>query len=233
MMNAVLSAGPGAPEIHVYNVHFECFTGISGRLGMMHDLVSYVNSSIPQTGADIADANGGVDTRHLLVFGDMNTLAHSIARLSPLFCTDWYRITSLFVTEPEFWYKYLFPTMSSWTDPFDPAADYTISNHLGFMRAKVDWTFVNQFHIKKYWMLNNDFSASDHKLLALDLDIPSQKSSLDTTDANSNATRAKSYIESRIKTIDASIRNRKIKEKKNLNYLNYNQIIKRKKTSTI
>ncbi|OMJ22975.1 hypothetical protein AYI70_g2543 [Smittium culicis] len=135
-----------------------CFTGIKGRYGMLQDLLSFVDSF---------DFRG-----HKLIFGDMNTIAHSIARFSPLFCNDIYRLKSLFVSEPEFWTKYYLPASRlarRWIEPFDPSDDYTISNHLGLMRAKVDYTFVDNFAVVDKAMLNADFDLSDHKLLLLKL----------------------------------------------------------------
>lgn len=43
-----------------------------------------------------------------LVFGDLNTMAHSIARFSPKFCCDRYRWQSLGFSEAEWWWKHLF-----------------------------------------------------------------------------------------------------------------------------
>ncbi|PVV01437.1 hypothetical protein BB560_004141 [Smittium megazygosporum] len=179
ILSAKIKPWMDKPEVLVYNTHFECFTGVSGRIGQFSDLVQMSfkeKESFP----------------HQLVFGDMNTFAHSIARLSPKYCCDMYRFRSIFLSEPEFWYLKIFGkngllkqnkteeyTLYEKTlhlyDPYDPISDYTIENHMGLMKAKVDWTFVSGFNVNSFCTLNDHFLFSDHKLLCLDLTLGDPK----------------------------------------------------------
>ncbi|KAJ2721325.1 hypothetical protein GGI07_004052 [Coemansia sp. Benny D115] len=175
---------PARPPLLVYSAHFECFTGITGRLGQLCDLMldsSRAASRLP----------------HQLVFGDFNTFAHSIARLSPRYANGWYRFRSLGLSEPEWWLEHVLSWYADdgrvnarladegaefspdilraavnpgWWDPFDAVKDITISNHLGFMTAKADWAFVRQMRVIGHWMENRDFAASDHRCLVLEVE---------------------------------------------------------------
>ncbi|KAJ1675974.1 hypothetical protein EV182_000187, partial [Spiromyces aspiralis] len=181
---------PGRSPLLVYSAHFECFCGISGRVGQLADLIKDSRAMAEKF-------------PHQLVFGDFNTIGHSLARLSPIFCTDRYRWGSLGMSEPEWWYHHILSWYASdgpknlllqhqplphgvsstddwllkntvnpeWWDPFDVRKDVTISNHLGWMQAKADWTFVRQMVVLKHWMGNEDYAMSDHKCLNLYVDF--------------------------------------------------------------
>ncbi|PKY39399.1 hypothetical protein RhiirA4_538071 [Rhizophagus irregularis] len=86
---------PFGPPILCYCVHLEVFSGIIGRISQFSDI--------------LLDSTSNIQTHpYQLIFGDLNTLGHSIARLSPKFCRDRYRILSLGITESEWWDKNLF-----------------------------------------------------------------------------------------------------------------------------
>ncbi|KAI8324739.1 hypothetical protein GQ54DRAFT_46608 [Martensiomyces pterosporus] len=177
---------PKRPAVLAYSAHFECFTGIAGRAGQLSDLLLDSSSSVPKL-------------PHQIVFGDFNTFAHSLARLSPKYASGWYRFRTIGLTEPEWWVKNIlswYPedgainrrledqglpddlrfssdvlraaTNPGWWDPFDVMKDITISNHAGWMTAKVDWAFVRQFRVVRHWMENRGFSASDHRCLVVE-----------------------------------------------------------------
>ncbi|KAJ2713746.1 hypothetical protein H4R19_002091 [Coemansia spiralis] len=181
-------AVPKRPAVLAYSAHFECFTGIAGRVGQLCDLLQ---DSRAQAAA----------LPHQLVFGDFNTFAHSLARLSPKYAQGWYRFRSLGMSEPEWWVHNILSWYASdgsvnqrlrneapsgaqafsgaelraavnpgWWDPFDAVRDITISNHAGWMTAKADWAFVRQFRVVNHWMVNRDFAASDHRCLVLEVD---------------------------------------------------------------
>ncbi|RIA97942.1 Endonuclease/exonuclease/phosphatase [Glomus cerebriforme] len=83
------------PPILCYCVHLEVFCGIIGRISQFSDI--------------LLDSISNVQTHpYQLIFGDLNTMGHSIARLSPKFCQDRYRFLSLGITESEWWDKNLF-----------------------------------------------------------------------------------------------------------------------------
>ncbi|KAJ1720214.1 hypothetical protein LPJ61_006193 [Coemansia biformis] len=179
---------PKRPAVLAYSAHFECFTGIVGRVGQLCDLLQ-----------DSREQAASVP--HQLVFGDLNTFAHSLARLSPKYAQGWFRFRSLGMSEPEWWVQNILswyppdgcvnqrlrdssPTDAQrfppellraavnpgWWDPFDTVRDVTISNHAGWMTAKADWAFVRQFRVVRHWMANRDYAASDHRCLVLEVD---------------------------------------------------------------
>ena len=57
---------------------------------------------------------------HQAILGDLNTMAHGIARLSPNFCNDRMRFLSIGQSEATFWHQNLFmvPDMA-----FQPSED--------------------------------------------------------------------------------------------------------------
>ncbi|KAJ2802703.1 hypothetical protein H4R20_003179 [Coemansia guatemalensis] len=180
---------PGQLPILAYSAHFECFTGILGRTGMLCDLL-------------LDSRRQSTRIPHQLILGDFNTFAHSLARFSPKYANGWYRFRTLGMTEPEWWLHNIlswYPQQDGsrnlrlendglpkdlrlsqemynaavnpgWYDPFDPITDITICNHAGWMTAKADWAFVCQLNVIKYWMENRSFSASDHRCLVLEVE---------------------------------------------------------------
>lgn len=73
----------------VYSLHLEVFTGIIGRVRQFADVLH----DCTQPGRPDRQA----------ICGDLNTMAHSVARLSPAYCRDSFRWRSLGVTEARFW----------------------------------------------------------------------------------------------------------------------------------
>jgi hypothetical protein len=96
-----LAATVLAPDgpILVYSLHLEVFTGITGRLLQFTDVLQ--DCSQP----------GRPDRQ--VICGDLNTMAHSVARLSPTYCCDSFRWRSLGVTEARFWAHNLFAVTNS------------------------------------------------------------------------------------------------------------------------
>ncbi|CAG8629396.1 9819_t:CDS:2 [Ambispora leptoticha] len=85
---------PFGPPILCYCVHLEVFCGITGRIAQFSEILS--------------DATAHMNTHpYQLIFGDLNTMSRSIARLSHLCSTDQYRILSLGTSESVWWDKYL------------------------------------------------------------------------------------------------------------------------------
>eukprot|EP00798_Chlamydomonas_sp_ICE-L_P003282 gene3282-13309_t len=60
----------------MYTAHLECFCGMLDRIHQFSDILRHSRTY----------AGGG--TTPQAIFGDLNTLAHSIARLSPYYCCD-------------------------------------------------------------------------------------------------------------------------------------------------
>ncbi|KAG0240105.1 hypothetical protein BGW41_007198 [Actinomortierella wolfii] len=80
---------PSGPML-AYCAHLEVFTGIVGRISALSDI--------------LADADLHKDqVPHQILFGDLNTISHSIARLAKTISTDQYRVLSLWQQESEWW----------------------------------------------------------------------------------------------------------------------------------
>ena len=83
----------------VYSLHLEVFTGITGRLLQFADVLR--DCVLP-----------GRPTMQVIC-GDLNTMAHSVARLSPAYCCDSFRWRSLGWHEARFWAENLFAVTDS------------------------------------------------------------------------------------------------------------------------
>jgi hypothetical protein len=120
-------------------------------------------------------------------------MAHGIARLSRHYCCDHLRWTSFGYSEAEWWENNLFSTVSNaeqprnnevisnllpkdvakhltnpyFFDPFSVNADFTLESYGGWYRGKLDWTLLRGFRVISRHLDNNDFAASDHKLLVV------------------------------------------------------------------
>ncbi|KAF8976832.1 hypothetical protein BGZ46_007912 [Entomortierella lignicola] len=80
---------PSGPLL-CYSAHLEVFTGIIGRISAISDI--------------LADSALYADKYpYQMLFGDLNTISHSIARLAKSISTDQYRIASLGSQESEWW----------------------------------------------------------------------------------------------------------------------------------
>ncbi|KAG0354629.1 hypothetical protein BGZ54_001555 [Gamsiella multidivaricata] len=80
---------PSGPLL-CYCAHLEVFTGIVGRISALSDI--------------LADSELYSDRYpYQILFGDLNTISHSIARLAKTISTDQYRIASVGLQEAEWW----------------------------------------------------------------------------------------------------------------------------------
>ncbi len=128
-----------------------------------------------------------------MIFGDLNTMAHSIARLSPKYCTDNMRYRSIGWSEAD-WFehhvldvdrkdgqkntkleRYRLPEdvvrncrNHGFFDPFDTST-ITLVNYWGLYRGKLDWTLLRGFRVNSKGLKNESYTASDHKLLILEI----------------------------------------------------------------
>ncbi|KAJ1975152.1 hypothetical protein H4R34_004446 [Dimargaris verticillata] len=87
---AIIQPGPAVPPIMAYSVHLEVFCGLSHRICQFAELLDDAYRHKAQY-------------PHQLLFGDLNTMAHSIARLSPRYACDSFRWRSLGRSEPQWW----------------------------------------------------------------------------------------------------------------------------------
>ncbi|KAF9164916.1 hypothetical protein BGX21_000686 [Mortierella sp. AD011] len=80
---------PSGPLL-CYSAHLEVFTGIVGRISALSDV--------------LADSALYADKYpYQILFGDLNTISHSIARLAKAISNDQYRVASLGSQESEWW----------------------------------------------------------------------------------------------------------------------------------
>ncbi|KAJ8653285.1 hypothetical protein O0I10_011034 [Lichtheimia ornata] len=180
------------PPILCYCVHLEVFTGIIGRV-----------SSFSEVLEDARQHSKRIP--HQVIGGDLNTMAHTIARLSWKYARDRYRFLSLGDTESGWWdshvlsfhdhdgpvntqlmgaaYFLLPQRLARWLSGFsedvlrqarnpgfyDPwsAQEVTLENpaYFGLFKAKLDWTLLRCLRTVKRARGNDDYRASDHKYL--------------------------------------------------------------------
>lgn len=89
------------PPIICYCVHLEVFTGIIGRIHNFSDVFEDA-------------AKHAEEYPHQIIGGDLNTMAHSIVRLSPKYARDRYRILSVGDSESNWFDRHV---MAVYRDP--------------------------------------------------------------------------------------------------------------------
>jgi len=182
---AEVHAFPGeAPPVLCYSAHLEVFCGIIGRVAQFSDI--------------LADAATHRYTHpRQMICGDLNTMAHSIARLSSRYCRDKYRWQSFGYSEAQWWDRNVLawhcedgprnlsleraggfsePTIRAarnpgFWDPWDTVHDITLHNkaYFGLYQGKLDWTLLLGWELEAKRMGNHDYTASDHKWLLVEL----------------------------------------------------------------
>lgn len=180
---------PGAPQpLRVYSCHLEVFCDIAGRVGQFADILDDAAHCCAATAGPSGDA---VEPAQM-IGGDLNTMAHGLARLSPRYCgRGWMRLTTLGWSEPQWWAAHVLcgaaapARLRAWgvadavaarcvnpgfADPFDIDRDVTVVNHCGCFSGKLDWLFVRgPLEVVNQRMGNADFALSDHMWLLLDV----------------------------------------------------------------
>jgi endonuclease/exonuclease/phosphatase family metal-dependent hydrolase len=184
---AIIAASVTIPwlprPIICYSLHLEVFCGLLDRLKQFADVLE--------------DANARYDRDRCcyhIIMGDLNTMAHGIARLSSKYCLDIMRFWSIGYSEGSWWKKHVLDVLRSdsnsenpmllsyapkyfsktdlvhlrnnyYFDPFDIDYDVTLSNYGGYFTGKLDWIFLRGFQVLSHSMGNLDYAASDHRLL--------------------------------------------------------------------
>ena len=106
---------PNAPLV-VYCAHFEVFCGMLFRIRHLAEIFE--------------DSRKMIDRGfyHQVIMGDLNTMAHGIARFSPAFCQDQMRFRSLGSDEAVMWERYVL----SVEDPqYHPESDRDMLKRIG------------------------------------------------------------------------------------------------------
>lgn len=158
-----------------YSLHLEVFCGIFGRLKQMADVFADSRLSAP-------------DHPWQLIFGDLNTMAHGIARLCTFYCRDSMRLGSIGYSEAAWWHENILSCTDATTndkirrhaylrddadrlvnpffvDPFSLTKDTTLQGYHGLFKGKLDWTLLRGWRILAKGMDNHHYKWSDHKLL--------------------------------------------------------------------
>lgn len=175
---------PNVPSpVVVYSLHLEVFCGIFGRLAQFSDVLDDSRRMIKE------------GKPYQLIFGDLNTMAHGLARFSPRFCTDHLRLRSIGYSEAAWWHHHLFEVLQSsnpeeinqrlalhqrrlgpsdnlkrlinphFFDPFSIFKDTTLQGYHGIYQGKLDWTLLRGWRVLGKGMDNHFYRDSDHKLL--------------------------------------------------------------------
>ena len=198
---------PGAPQpLRVYSCHLEVFCDIAGRVGQFADILFDASSCGPATRSDSSSDSSSENNNNnapttttpaqmepaQMIGGDLNTMAHGLARLSPRYCgRGWMRLTTLGWSEPQWWAAHALcgaeapARLRAWgvapdvaarcvnpgfADPFDIDRDVTVVNHCGCFSGKLDWLFVRgPLEVVNTRMGNADFALSDHMWLLVDV----------------------------------------------------------------
>ncbi len=172
--------------VDVYSIHLEVFCGINGRIQQFSDVPFYTE----QRRKSIGEKNKIIQ----LIGGDLNTMAHGVARFSPKYCgNDWMRIKTLGKSEGRWWldnalfggkkasenlknlgftedvyknYEYF----EGFIDPWDVDKDFTHEDWIWY-KGKLDWLFLRGGKLVNKFTGNDDYSMSDHKYLGMDIKI--------------------------------------------------------------
>lgn len=79
----------------VYSVHLEVFCGIFGRMRQFSQILAHSRANLSTH-------------PHQMILGDLNTMAHGLARFLPKYCCDGMRWRSVGWSEAEWWQRNLF-----------------------------------------------------------------------------------------------------------------------------
>ena len=175
--------------IDVYSIHLEVFCGITGRIQQFSDVPLYAYNR-----KKLIDENNNGNKLIQVIGGDLNTMAHGVARFSPKYCgSDWMRLITLGKSEGRWWMDNAFcggktavDNLKYWgfseevyknyeyfegfKDPWEVDKDYTHQDWIWYF-GKLDWLFYRGCDIKDKFMGNDDYSLSDHKYLGIIIQI--------------------------------------------------------------
>ena len=120
----------------VYSVHLEVFCGIFGRLRQFSQILEHSRKHL-------------TTHPHQMILGDLNTMAHGLARFLPKYCCDGMRWKSVGWSEAEWWQRNLFsvtPEMARGTDDEGSVINYFLAAHYHPITPK---TILNSCEIEQ------------------------------------------------------------------------------------
>ena len=121
---AVRIQTPFHGDVIFCSVHLEVCCGLTTRIAQTRQVMEWVDKEWP--------------TLPKVLGGDLNTIGHSLLRLSPFHCNDRYRAMSFGRTEAQMMENILFKLNATWRcDSFDKVRDFTFRNAV--VTAKLDW----------------------------------------------------------------------------------------------
>ena len=171
-------------KVAAYTVHLEVFCGILGRIRQFKDILDDSRRLLTEEGV-----------QNQIIFGDLNTMGHGVARFHPRFCRDSLRWKTMGSSEAAFWHRHLFAyttdmgdrnellvkfkledgELASLRNPhfYDPVPQLhtTLRSARGFFQGRLDWTLVRAMRAVDYGLDNHDYRKSDHKLMWVLLEL--------------------------------------------------------------
>lgn len=147
---------PNHAPVLVYSAHLEVCAGISNRLDQFSQVLDRIDLECKQLGPETK----------VCIAGDLNTVGHGLARLSPFHCIDEYRWKSLGYSEAQWWREKVFQHPEQlgygYHDPFEDKNTLTHALHSG----KLDWILLKNFTCKpEHALILDAANSSDHKLI--------------------------------------------------------------------
>lgn len=100
----------------VYSVHLEVFCGIFGRLRQFSQILEHSRANLSAY-------------PHQMILGDLNTMAHGLARFLPKYCCDVMRWRSVGWSEAEWWQRNLFSVTTTVAGKESESYNYFLAAH--------------------------------------------------------------------------------------------------------
>lgn len=117
----------------VYSVHLEVFCGIFGRLRQFSQILEHSRRHLSTH-------------PHQMILGDLNTMAHGLARFLPNYCCDGMRWKSVGWSEAEWWQRNLFSVTPEIANHDSLNINYFLAAHHHPRKPK---TFLNSCEIEQ------------------------------------------------------------------------------------
>lgn len=124
---------PHQPDQHVlaYSVHLEVFCGIFGRMRQFSQILAHSRAHL-------------ATHPYQMILGDLNTMAHGLARFFSRYCCDAMRWRSLGWSEAEWWQKNLMEVTPEWAGPDGVNALLAAHHHLERSRGRGRGQFIDE-----------------------------------------------------------------------------------------
>ena len=179
------SVSSTAHTLHLYCLHTEIFCGMTNRARQIADAV--YDARKQYEGFLMLQPHQRTRSFHVVITGDMNTIAHGVMRLSPNYANDRMRFLLCGETEAQWLYANVLSAdgvsrnpIYGFTaedrirmdnrelmlcDPFDLYEDITLRHRWygSLVQGKLDWFLTSNVEILSTAIGNHDCSASDHK----------------------------------------------------------------------